>query len=163
MHFSVCTLFINKKFARVLKVKVKVKSLSCARLFATPWIVACTKLLSPWDFPGKSAGVDCHFLLQGIFLTQESNPGLPHCRQMLYSLSHQGSPPTNHTFIQLSLVTLPLNSCLEASTLNPFHIPDPVEHFLLLLLNHQVGICDKKQESGGRTRDSRNLLFDCLE
>jgi len=56
-----------------------------------------------------------------------------------------------------------LNSCLEASTLNPFHIPDPVEHFLLLLLNHQVGICDKKQESGGRTRDSRNLLFDCLE
>ena len=73
------------------------------------------------------------------------------------------APLTNHSFTQLSLVTLPLNSCLEASTLNPFHIPDPVEHFLLLLLNHQVGICDKKQESGGRTRDSRNLLFDCLE
>ena len=36
------------------------------------------------------AGVDCHFLLQGIFPTQESNPGLPHCRQMLYRLSHQG-------------------------------------------------------------------------
>ena len=49
------------------------------------------RLLHPWDFPGKSAGVDCHFLLQGIFPTQESNPGLPHCRQMLYSLSHQGS------------------------------------------------------------------------
>ena len=45
-----------------------------------------------WDFPGKSAGVYCHFLLQGIFLTQESNPGLPHCRQTLYCLSHQGSP-----------------------------------------------------------------------
>ena len=50
-----------------------------------------TRLLRPWDFPGKSAGVDCHFLLQGIFLTQESNPGLPHCRQTLYCLSHQGS------------------------------------------------------------------------
>ena len=37
-------------------------------------------------------GVDCHFLLQGIFPTQESNPGLLHCRQMLYHLSHQGSP-----------------------------------------------------------------------
>jgi len=49
-----------------------------------------------WDFPGKSAGVDCHFLLQGIFPTQESNPGLPHCRQMLYRLSHQGSL-ANHT------------------------------------------------------------------
>ena len=34
----------------------------------------------------------CHFLLQGIFPTQESNPGLPHCRQTLYPLSHQGSP-----------------------------------------------------------------------
>ena len=34
-----------------------------------------------------------HFLLQGIFLTQGSNPGLPHCRQTLYHLSHQGSPP----------------------------------------------------------------------
>ena len=40
---------------------------------------------------GKSAGVDCHFLLQGIFSTQGSNPGLPHCGQMLYRLSHQGS------------------------------------------------------------------------
>ena len=49
------------------------------------------RLLRPWDFPGKSAGVDCHFLLQGIFPTQESNPGLPLCRQTLYHLSHQGS------------------------------------------------------------------------
>ena len=67
----------------------KVKSLSRARLFATPWIVACTKLLRPRDFPGKSTGVGCHFLLQGIFPTQGSNPGLSHCRQTLYRLSHQ--------------------------------------------------------------------------
>ena len=33
-----------------------------------------------------------HSLLQGLFLTQESNPGLPNCRQILYHLSHQGSP-----------------------------------------------------------------------
>ena len=44
---------------------VKVKSLSRARLFATPRIVACTKLLCPWDFQGKSTGVGCHLLLQG--------------------------------------------------------------------------------------------------
>ena len=43
-------------------------------------------------FPGKSTGVGCHFLLQEIFLTQGLNLGLPHCRQMLYHLSHQGSP-----------------------------------------------------------------------
>ena len=40
---------------------------------------------------GNSTGVDCHFLLQGIFPNQGSNPGLLHCRQMLYHLSHQGS------------------------------------------------------------------------
>ena len=51
-----------------------------------------SRLLHPWDFPGKSTGVGCHFLLQGIFLTQGSNPGLPHCRQILYQLNHKGSP-----------------------------------------------------------------------
>ena len=40
------------------------------------------------NFPGKRIGVGCHFLLQGIFPTQVSNPGLLHCRQMLYPLSH---------------------------------------------------------------------------
>ena len=44
------------------------------------------------DSPGKNTGVGCHFLLQGIFPTQGSNPGLLHCRQILYHLSHQGSP-----------------------------------------------------------------------
>ena len=39
---------------------------------------------SPRNFPGKSTGVGCHFLLHGFFLIQGSNPGLPHCRQRLY-------------------------------------------------------------------------------
>ena len=51
-----------------------------------------TRLLCPWDSPGKNTGVGCHFLLQGIFPTQGSNPGLPHCRWILYQLSHEGSP-----------------------------------------------------------------------
>ena len=42
-------------------------------LFATPWTVA-PRLLCPWDSPGKNTGVGCHFLLQGIFPTQGSNP-----------------------------------------------------------------------------------------
>ena len=44
------------------------------------------------DSPGKNIGVGCHALLQGIFPIQGSNPGFPHCRQILYRLSHQGSP-----------------------------------------------------------------------
>ena len=51
--------------------------------FVTLWAVACQDPLS-MDFPGKDIGVGCHFLLQEIFPTQGSNPGLPHCRQMLY-------------------------------------------------------------------------------
>ena len=46
------------------------------------------------DSPGKNTGVGCHGPLQGIFPTQGSNPGLPHFRQNLCSLSHQGSPRT---------------------------------------------------------------------
>ena len=44
-------------------------------------------LLSALDSPGESTGVGCHSLLQGIFLTQGSSLGLPHCRQILYCLS----------------------------------------------------------------------------
>ena len=50
-----------------------------------------TRLLCPWDFPGKSTGMGCHFLLHGIFPTQRSNLGLLHCRQILYCLSHEGT------------------------------------------------------------------------
>ena len=46
------------------------------------------------DSPGQNSGVGCHALLQGIFPTQGLNPGLSHCRQILYHLNHQGSPWT---------------------------------------------------------------------
>ena len=44
------------------------------------------------DSLGKNTGVGCHALLQGIFPTQGLNPGIPHCRWILYHLIHQGSP-----------------------------------------------------------------------
>ena len=52
------------------------------------------RLYSPWNSPGQNTGVGSHSLLQGICPTQGSNPGLPHCRRILYQLSCQGSPPT---------------------------------------------------------------------
>ena len=55
----------------------------------TLWTVA--RLLCPWDSLGKNTGEGCHSLLQGILPTQGSNPGLLHCRQILYHLSHQGN------------------------------------------------------------------------
>ena len=56
------------------------------------------RLLHPWDFPDKDTGVGCHLILQRIFLTQGSNPGLPHCRQTVYRLSHQGNHEWLKTF-----------------------------------------------------------------
>ena len=49
-------------------------------------------LYRPWNSPGQNTGVGSHFLLQGIFLTQGSNLGLPHCMWILYQLSHKGIP-----------------------------------------------------------------------
>src|SRR5574339_221269 len=46
-------------------------------------------LYSPWNSPGQNTGVGSLSLLQGIFPTQRSNPGLMHCRQILYQLSHK--------------------------------------------------------------------------
>ena len=57
---------------------------------------SCLTLCDPsMGSPGQNTGVGSLSLLQGIFLTQGSNPGLPHCRQILYQLSYQGShlPP----------------------------------------------------------------------
>ena len=51
-------------------------------------------LYSPWNSPGQNTGKGSLSLLQGIFPTQGSNPGLPHCRWILYQLSHQGSHDT---------------------------------------------------------------------
>ena len=72
------------------------------------------RLLHPWDSPGKSTGVGCHFLLQGILPTQGWKPGLPHGRQTLYHLSHhsasraiQGGTNFSVTFFWCPGQTLP--------------------------------------------------------
>ena len=49
-------------------------------------------LHSPWNSPGQNTGVGSLSLLQGIFPIQGLNPDLLHCRQILYQLSHKGSP-----------------------------------------------------------------------
>ena len=49
-------------------------------------------LYSPWNFPGQNTGVGSLSLLQGIFPIHGLNPALPHCRRILYQLSHRGKP-----------------------------------------------------------------------
>ena len=61
-------------------------------LFGSLKRTLCNVMDCPWNSPGHNTGVGSHFLLQGIFLTQGSNPGLQHCRWILYQLSLQGSP-----------------------------------------------------------------------
>ena len=72
------------------------------------------RLYSPWNSPGQNTGVGILSLLQVIFLTQGSNPGLPHYRQILYQLSHKGSPPR----------VKPAHSI----PCTPLHQPDPCDH-----------------------------------
>ena len=89
----------NEKFGlklNVQKTKIiasgsisSVQSFNCVQLFMTPWTAA--HQARPWNAPDKNSGVGCHFFLQGIFLTQKLNPGLPHCGWTLYQLSLQGS------------------------------------------------------------------------
>ena len=64
---------------------------SCLTL-CDPMDCSLATLLHPWDSAGKNTGVGCHALLQGILPTQGSKPGLLHWKQILYHLSHQGSP-----------------------------------------------------------------------
>ena len=65
-------------------------------------------LYSPWNSPGQNTGVGSLSFLQGIFPTQGSNPGLMHCRRILYQLNHKRSPfyskeRTNYGYSDLGL------------------------------------------------------------
>ena len=64
-------------------------------------------LYSPWNSPGQDTGVGILSVLQGIFSTQRSNPGLPHCRRILYQLNHK-------RFFFFLLATLCLHCCKMA-------------------------------------------------
>ena len=75
-----------------------------------------------WSSSGKNTGVGSHSLFQGIFPTQRLNPGLLHCRQILYWLNHQGSPCSCQYHIVL--VTISLQYCLKSGSLIP---PAPLE------------------------------------
>ena len=63
-----------------------------------------------------NTGVGCHAHLQGILLTQGSNSGLPSCRQILYHLSHQGSPGTAYSTIK---IIIKITSCLGITPSSP--------------------------------------------
>ena len=123
----------------------KWKSLSGVRLFVTPWTVILQARILEWvafpfsrgssnpgierrsptlqvdslpaEPPGKpkNTAVGSLSLLQLIFLTQESNQGLLHCRRILYQLNYQGSQPLPQSCIFLKVSNLPgnsVNSCL---------------------------------------------------
>ena len=67
---------------------MKCESRSVMSDSATPWTI------QSMEFSSQNTRVGCLSLLQGLFPTQESNPGLPHCKWNLYQLSHKGSPST---------------------------------------------------------------------
>ena len=77
-------------------------------------------LYSPWNSPGRYTGVSSLSLLQGIFPTQALNPGLPHCRRILYQLSYQGSA-----------------MCLRSPHSDPPYLPNCIEQPQLVLLKYQ--------------------------
>ena len=84
IFFSTCSCIVRKESENESVSPLVLSS------FLQSYELQLFRLLCPWSYAGKNTGVGSHFLLQGIFLTQGSNPDLPHCRQILYWLSHQG-------------------------------------------------------------------------
>ena len=85
-------------FSIAWKWKVKVNSLSRARLLATPWTQP-TRLLHPWDSPGKNIGVGCHFLLQCMEVKSESEVTVMSDTATPWTAAHQ-APPSMRFFRQ---------------------------------------------------------------
>ena len=101
-------------------------------------------LFCPWDFPGKNMRVDCHFLLQGIFLyllDPGIEPSLLHWRWILYWRSHQGSPICTH---------IP----------SPFQKYLPRKHMVLLCKEFTVSYENKRNPSNAYNIKQRNITRD---
>ena len=98
---------------------------------------------SPWDSPGQNMGVGSLSLLQGIFPTQGSNPGLPHCRRVLYQLDHKGSPMLQAA--SCNLIIKKVLSCSSAQS-HPWNDFEQVSYWLLF--SHSVK-SDSLQPHGG--------------
>ena len=108
----------NKQWAffssSVLQLKVKSESFPVVSDSLRP-----RGLYSPWNSPGQNTGVGSLSLLQGIFLTQEWNQGLPHFRRILYQLVYQGSP-----CVCLSSITLQDLSVAFVFSLGTCEVPE---------------------------------------
>ena len=109
------------------------------------------RLLCPWDSPGKNTGVGCHALLQGIFPTQELNPGLLNCRWIPDHLSYREAPRGIYTALNPLLSTYssllssmkpwqPLIFCLRSLPFAEYHVTGIIQYVAssdwLLSLKH---------------------------
>ena len=101
------------------------KSKSCSVMYDSLWPHG---LYSPWNSPGQNTGVGSLSLLQGIFPTQGSNPGLPHCRQSLYQLSHKGSSYYSSVQFSRSVVSDSLQPHESQHARPPCPLPTPGVH-----------------------------------
>ena len=97
---------LNKGYRKRIKYNKRIKDIQKEDKKLSLIAQLCLTLCNPMDCSlpgssvhgdslGKNTEVSCHALLQGIFLSQGSNSGLPHCGQIHYHLSHQGSPTRN--------------------------------------------------------------------
>ena len=132
-----------------LEVKCELLAAQSCPTLCNPVDCSPPRLLCPWDFPGKDTGVDCHFLLQGIFLAQGSNQGLLHCRQILNRLS-SGNKQKSVSWInsftnQMIFIDLNVKGWKElfiGSSSPAYQILNLPIHYLTMLCTFQ-GVRDK--------------------
>ena len=129
------TISKSSKYYCLSKVKVKLSQSS---------LTPCNPhgLYSPWNSPGQNTAVGSLSLLQGIFPTQGSNPGLLQCRRILYQLSHKGSPRilqwVAYPFLQGIFLTHEWNQGLLHCRQILYQLSCQGKHYWLLLMCKRV-------------------------
>ena len=106
----------------------------------------------------------CHFLLEGIFPTQESNPDLPHCRQMLYHLSYRRSPKDVFEHLFLGAGRQEYWSGLPVPSPGDFPNPGIELRSPELQTLENAKIKERKERQKGRREEGVPLLLleDCI-
>ena len=149
------------------------KSLQSRPTFCNPIDCSLPGSSDHGDSPDKNTGVGCHALLQGIFPAAGLNPGLLHCREILYHLSYQGSPTRDRVESQVSC---PLYSqaqkCTHPDFMQPvLGRPDPgtpvsssqrrlwkEDQLFIRRFQVQARVVCSRRRGGGHSLDGHNLL-----
>ena len=114
-------------------------------------------LHTPWNSPSQNTGVGSLFLLQGIFPTQESNPGLLHSRQILYQLSTREAQKSAYRYV--IFIPALVGNILKTQAFQIYRFQGPSQTYYVITSYGKTQISDSSGDPDTKSRSENNCFI----